>query len=339
MDIDFVLLWVDGDDPFWTKEKNKYSAETPNFIAGDVNGDSRYRGSDDLLRFWFRGVEKNAPWVHKIFFVSCGQIPEWLDTSHPKLEIVNHKDFIPKEFLPTFNNRPIHFNLHRIKNLSEHFVLFDDDTYLLNPVLPDVFFREGDPVLPAYLGYLNKGADHWNRILWNDYGVINSSFNIKKSIWNNRRKWFDFKRLGFSYAAYNFLCYLVNKTLPVYTFGHIAYPHLKSTIAAVGEAIPNMVRCTCEKKFRTDDQLNQFLFLAWNQAIGHFSPISINSIPGRFFSLSQTNLQSVCLSIIRKSFPIVCLNDSSNNTYYEKACTRLKESFALCFPEQSAFEK
>lgn len=339
MDIDFVLLWVDGDDPFWTKEKNKYSAETPNNTADDVNGDCRYRGSDELLKFWFRGVEKNAPWVRKIFFISCGQIPTWLNTNHPKLEIVNHKDFVPQEYLPTFNPRPIQFNLHRIKDLSEHFVLFDDDTFLLRPVFPDLFFHNGEPVLPAYLGYLNRGYDHWNRILWNDYGVINTYFNIKKSIWKNRRKWFSIKRIGFSYAIFNFFCFLVNKTLPIYTFGHIAYPHLKSTIDAVWRAIPQEARRTCEKKFRTDDQLNHYLFLAWNQAAGWFSPISVNSIPGLFLSLSPTNMQSICLFIRRKSFPIVCLNDSSNNTDFEQSSACLKESFVACFPEKSAFEK
>ena len=61
--IDFVITWVDGEDPIWQEEKAKYS---------DVGSDkrkSRFRDWDQL-RFWFRAVEKFAPWVNKIHFVT-----------------------------------------------------------------------------------------------------------------------------------------------------------------------------------------------------------------------------------------------------------------------------
>ncbi|WP_407192009.1 hypothetical protein [Citrobacter freundii] len=38
--------------------------------------------------------------------VTCGQIPSWIDTKNKKLNIVFHKDFIPEEYLPTFNSMP-----------------------------------------------------------------------------------------------------------------------------------------------------------------------------------------------------------------------------------------
>ena len=213
VDIDFVILWVDGEDISWLKERNKYFIQNHQRAGGDANDGCRYRSNSDLLRFWFRGVEKYANWVHKIFFISCGQIPAWLDTNNPILEVVNHTDFMPAEFLPTFNNRPIHFNLHRIKNLSEHFVLFDDDMYILNPVYSDCFFRGGFPVLQAHLGYINKGNSNWNRVLWNDYGIVNSNFNIGEQICNFRYKWFNVKELGVLHAVYNYLCYHNQGTL------------------------------------------------------------------------------------------------------------------------------
>ena len=97
--IDFVLMWVDGNDPEWQKEKSLYESDT--------NGDKRnIRFRDwDNLQYWFRGVEKYAPWVNKIHFVTWGHLPSWLNTEHPKLNVVKHSDFIPKEFLPTFNSR------------------------------------------------------------------------------------------------------------------------------------------------------------------------------------------------------------------------------------------
>ena len=57
--------------------------------------DIRYRDWDNL-QFWFRGVEKFAPWVNKIHFVTYGHLPKWLNVNNKKLNIVNHKDFMPE---------------------------------------------------------------------------------------------------------------------------------------------------------------------------------------------------------------------------------------------------
>ena len=107
--IDFVITWVDGSDPEWEKEKNTY-------LSGAMalyNNERRYRDWQ-LLRFWFRGTEKFAPWVRKIHFVTWGHIPEWLNTHHEKLRIINHTDFIPRQYLPTFNSNTIDLCLHKI---------------------------------------------------------------------------------------------------------------------------------------------------------------------------------------------------------------------------------
>lgn len=92
MDIDFVVIWVNMDDPQWQEVFSKYS----NAKGNSKNGVSKARFRDyGFLKYWFRGVEKFAPWVRKIHFVTCGQKPEWLDESNPKIHLVNHKDFIP----------------------------------------------------------------------------------------------------------------------------------------------------------------------------------------------------------------------------------------------------
>ena len=124
--IDFIITWVDGNDDNWQKEKSKYN---PN---GGENCKSRYRDWEQL-KYWFRAVEKYAPWVNKIHFVTWGHLPEWLNTDHPKLNIVNHKDFIPEEYLPVFNSVAIEIHMHRIKGLSDKFVYFCDDFYLMQP--------------------------------------------------------------------------------------------------------------------------------------------------------------------------------------------------------------
>ena len=152
--IDFVITWVDGSDPAWLEEKSKYQPES------DITTDASIRRYRDwgTLKYLFRGVESYAPWVRKVFFITWGHVPNWLDLSAPKLEVVKHEDYIPREYLPTFSSHPIELNMHRIEGLSEHFVYFNDDMYITQPIAPTLFFRNGLPVLPPQLhGILPRG--------------------------------------------------------------------------------------------------------------------------------------------------------------------------------------
>ena len=85
-------------------------------------------------------VERHAPWVNNIYLITNGQRPKWLNVNHPKLKWVRHEEFIPEEYLPTFNSSAIEMNIHRIDGLSENFVLFNDDMYLIQDVKYSDFF-------------------------------------------------------------------------------------------------------------------------------------------------------------------------------------------------------
>lgn len=137
--IDFILTWVDGNDDKWREERNRYD------LNGELGNKSVHYRDWGTLKYWFRGVEKFAPWVHKIHFVTCGQVPEWLNVDHPKINLVNHEDYMPPKYLPTFSANPIELNFHRIKDLSEQFVYFNDDTFLTAPTLEEDFFTNGLP--------------------------------------------------------------------------------------------------------------------------------------------------------------------------------------------------
>jgi len=138
--IDFVILWVDGNDPKWLEEKNKYLNDKKMLTASA----SRYRDWDNL-QYWFRGVEKFAPWVNNIYFITWGHVPSWLNINHPKLKIVNHKDYLDEKNLPVFNSNAIELEMHKITGLSEHFVAFNDDMFIINNVEESDFFRNGKP--------------------------------------------------------------------------------------------------------------------------------------------------------------------------------------------------
>ena len=106
--IDIVLPWVDGSDPSWLEIKKEFSPQS----KGDDDS-IRYRDFENL-KYIFRGIELYMPWVRTIHFITWGHIPDFLNTKHPKINIVRHEDFITKEYLPTFSSHTIELNLHII---------------------------------------------------------------------------------------------------------------------------------------------------------------------------------------------------------------------------------
>ncbi|MEV8510160.1 stealth family protein [Actinoplanes sp. NPDC051475] len=143
--IDVVYTWVDGGDPQW--QARKAAALAGNDWLGDASrlaiNDSRYASRDEL-RYSMRALHCFAPWVNHIYLVTDDQLPEWLDTSHPGVTVVSHREiFGDTGTLPTFNSQAIESRLHRIPGLSEHFLYLNDDVFLGRPVSPDLFFTPG----------------------------------------------------------------------------------------------------------------------------------------------------------------------------------------------------
>lgn len=110
---------------------------------GDADSMSRFVDNEEL-RYSLRSVEKYAPWVRNIYIVTNGQIPYWLDLSHPRIRVVTHEEiFQNKSHLPTFSSPAIECHLHRIPGLSDKFLYLNDDTMFGAPVWPDDFYSAG----------------------------------------------------------------------------------------------------------------------------------------------------------------------------------------------------
>ncbi len=138
MDIDLVYLWVNGNDPKWIAKREACIGD---LSKAEENCKGRYVDNDEL-KYSLRSVEKYAPWIRKIFIVTDNQIPEWLDTSNPKVQIVDHTEILPPESLPCFNSAVIEHHLHLIPGLSEHFLYANDDMLINKPVTPETFFAK-----------------------------------------------------------------------------------------------------------------------------------------------------------------------------------------------------
>ncbi|RZF40440.1 hypothetical protein LSTR_LSTR013902 [Laodelphax striatellus] len=109
---------------------------------------SRYDDKEEL-RYSLRSLEMYAPWVRKVFLVTNGQIPSWLELENPKLSVITHEMIFPnRSHLPTFSSPAIETHLHRIPGLSEKFLYLNDDILFGDHVLPEDFIshREGQKV-------------------------------------------------------------------------------------------------------------------------------------------------------------------------------------------------
>ncbi len=182
--VDFVIAWVDGNDKEWQKQRQKYKS---GFM--EDNSEVRFRDWDNL-QYWFRGVEEYAPWVNHIYFITWGHVPQWLNLDNPKLKIVNHKDYIPEKYLPTFNSHTIELNMHRIQGLSRQFVYFNDDMFLTAPVTKEMFFKNDLPRDTFALNVICYGKDTAGLFNTNDMMVVNTYFDKviqQKKYW---KKWF-----------------------------------------------------------------------------------------------------------------------------------------------------
>ncbi|MEO3743298.1 stealth conserved region 3 domain-containing protein [Plantactinospora sp. B5E13] len=139
--IDVVYTWVDGNDPNWLAKKNQLLASLGRPPTEAASGQARFRDREEL-RYSLRSIEMYAPWVRNIYLVTADQTPAWLDTGHPRIHIVDHRDlFGARGLLPTFNSHAIESQLHHIDGLAEHFLYFNDDFFLGRPVDPTLFFH------------------------------------------------------------------------------------------------------------------------------------------------------------------------------------------------------
>ncbi len=146
--MDIVITYVDGNDPVWKKDYEKYT-NVPVM-------QKRFRDWG-TLKYLLRGIEVNMPFIRNVYLVVShpSQVPAWVDQEN--LRIVLHKDIIPEEALPTFNCNPIEMHLHRIEGLDEEYLYFNDDLFPLAPCEPTDFFRNGKGVLGFSSHFLASG--------------------------------------------------------------------------------------------------------------------------------------------------------------------------------------
>ena len=231
--IDYVVPFVDNSDPVWIEQYNKYSPVKKDL---ESNGVQRFRADTELFKYQFRGIEKYMPFVGVIHLLvsSKSQVPDWIDQS--KIHIVEHKDFIPEKFLPTFNSSTIEMFLHNIPGLSEKFIYGNDDFYYTYDLKSKFYFDEKNNIISRLEPHpLSEGNNPplWKKIFINSYNLAKFG---TTDIQNNNNVY--------------------------YVPPHIEQGMLKSKIAEIYKKFEKDILASCTR-FRDPKNLNQYLFTNW----------------------------------------------------------------------------
>ena len=324
--IDLVLPWVDGADPAWREAFRQHRIE-----AGMDASEIRYRDWG-TLRYLFRGVEQFAPWVRKIHLITWGHLPEWLATDHPKLNIVRHEDYIPQEWLPTFNSNVLELNLHRIEELAEHFILLNDDTFFTRPCRVEDFFQRGLPCDVARLSVVRPSSVA--STILNNLELINA-LHPRKALNRHLGKW-----LSPRYGASNLLktiSLLPWSFFPGFYDPHQMQAYRKSDFVRAWEQWGERLAATCTHRFRSTEDCSHWLVRYDNLCRGEFVPRAMSD--SRMATLADDSVSTIAEQITSQAQRLLCLHDSAEIGNFEQVAELLQGAFEQLFPQPSSYER
>lgn len=328
-EIDLIVPWVDGSDPEWQKQKQAYEEKKSPY-------DELFYRDWGLMRYWFRGVEKNLPWIRRIHFITWGHLPSWLNVDHPKLHIVRHEDYIPKRYLPTFSVNPIELNIHRIDGLADKFIYANDDTFFIGKVEESYYFRDGLPCDCCHLMPITEiCADGFGHILWNNIACINRNFDFRTCLEKNHESWFcreyDEKVLRSNKAS------LFWSRFPGFSGNHFPNAYLKSTYEEVWQREYHLLNEACFHRFRSEKDVSGWLMRYWQLASGRFVP---RKPEGSVFLLVDSREEDLRDAVMFSENRVICINEGQRETVdYEERAAYIQALFQMILPEKSGYER
>lgn len=320
MDIDLVYLWVDGSDPVWRAKRAAYEQGSSE-VTPEAVDEARFVNNDEL-KYSLRSVERYAPWIRHIYIVTDGQVPAWLDLTNPHILIIDHKEIMPAEALPSFSSPAIEWCIDNIPGLSEHFLLANDDTFIARSATPGDFFTpNGFPIVRLRKRRKNKknAETIYMKTLFRAQTLIAE----------------DFER------TYR---YIPHHNIDAYRL---------SDFKKCKEKYSCLVNETIGRHFRHDDDLQRAIVLYYALAVGHGEmklmgrynremPI-VDKIKGTLQGRYNYDARSISIRdtdpqhIINKYNPMLfCLNDDERAS--EEDRLRARAFLERMFPEKSEFE-
>jgi len=317
-DVDIVYCYADNKDPERIRQKQSLISETDfeNPLAKQAIAQQRFNDYGEF-RYSLRSVVKFASWFRNLYIITATPNITWLrpyGNGHNVFIIPDERLFPSGEYLPNFNSGSLETLFDKIPGLSEHFLYFNDDTFLGNYVTKNDFFthdgrcrinQNSELPAPYFLSLpLDLHKQH----------IINSVNSFQK-------------KYGPEKAHYN---------------AHQAQPFLKSIYSDCKNTFAAECDKTARNRFRSVDDILMTVILFPSYAFHHRSAV----LARRIFKLSQKymtiedNLErngAWFNSIIDCRPKLFCMNDetSCNNP---DVCRQVGAFLSAYFPEKSALE-
>ena len=321
--IDLVYLWCE-DNPQRQKLRNEWKKKLGIMTNANTNGlQATNKGrfvSNDELKYSLRSVEKYAPWINKIYIVTDNQIPKWLNTKHPKIKIVDHKEIMPASARPNFNSAAIEFTIVNIPGLSEHFLYANDDMMFGDKVEPGDFFKDGKPiyVLNKKLPQEVEEDNNYAVVLNNSYEAVKQKFGDNPWI----RRWPH----------------------------HNIDPYIKTNILNTNRDFKEGIEETMNSHFRSNKTIERQIYLYYSILTGNGyykvqTRAGLYNLKSKLFGtfkpmslyMAIHNIENLPTRLKKNKYKLFCTNDNEFTTDCDRA--NYKGVMEKIFPDKSEFEK
>ena len=292
--MDIVIAYVDGQDPVWQNDYETYM-KTPVLAK-------RFRDWG-TLPYLFRGIQYQMPFIENVFLVVSheSQVPAWVDRDNVK--VVLHKDYIPQEYLPTFNSTTISLFLHRIPGLGEQYLYFNDDIFPVGECRPEDYFRDGKVSIGIsthlfVTGMYKHHVKRSNQLARKSLGKCQTPFFIRPQ--------------------------------------HSCIPMLRDECEKVFQ-LQKAEILNSISRVRSNDNLNMSLYMSYMYYQGK---VINKRISCKHVSMATVTPSGIGSYIVSPSKSFVCINDvSMTEEKYTEFRKALLYAFDKKFPHKSRFEK
>lgn len=246
--IDVVIAWVDGDDPGHREKRERYMEAEGLDTTSAQTRSTRFSSSGEV-RYCVLSIMRFAPFVRNIYLLTDGQDPKlekdierYFPARMDSFRIVDHREVFRgfEDCLPTFNSRSLEFMLWRIPGLSERFVYFNDDAFLLREISPGEWFQGNRPVIRGSWKPAPRLRLGWEGLKKQALRLVTRRKNYSPRASFHLGQWNAASLTGFRWR------YFVTD--------HTAHVFLRSTMESFFREHPDKVRRNIAHRFRSPSQ-------------------------------------------------------------------------------------
>ena len=295
--MDLIITYVNSADNNWVYD---YIRATKTHNPSSV----RYR-SWGTLKYLLRGVARYMPFIRNVVLVvaRASQVPVWINKEN--VRIVYHDEFIPKQYLPTFNSCTIESFFWNIPDLADRIIYLNDDLFPVGPMAESDFFTDNIPHIKF------KSPE---------------PYNPKNMFLNQSRNGLDMVL-----KALNNPEYPKDQILLPY---HASFAIYKDSLLKIKELCGDTISQTISRT-RQGNNVNQYIYAYYAYYMKAYIDDTVNY---RYFNITDVEMNDIMTAIISETYQMLCLNDSDKIKDFNKTRSKLVACFEQKFPKKCKFE-